>query len=392
MTLRLLLAGGGHAHVGVLDALARAPLVDAQGNPVEVTLVSPFERQVYSGMLPGWVAGHYMLEQCVIPLRPLAQRAGAGYVQAHVARLDLANRIAYTEAAQPIPFDLISIDTGPVLDADAIAGAREHGIALRPIEGFIAVWQRLHAQYAADTLQGGEISTLTLVGGGAGGAELALACGWRARTARLALRVQLVAGRAGLVPTLPPAVGRRLARWLTEHGVRLIQDDAAQIGRSAVLLAQGGELASDATLLATGAAAAQWPRDAGLAVDGRGFIGVNPFLQSLSHPFVFAAGDCASMIDHPRPKSGVYAVRAGPPLTENLRRAAAGRPLKSWIPQRRALYLLSTGGRHAIANWGDWTFEGDWVWRWKDRIDRGFIARYAPERPALASVDYRIEP
>ncbi len=377
VTRRLLLAGGGHAHVAVLDALARTPLRDADGQAVEVTLVSPFERQVYSGMLPGWVAGHYMLEQCVIPLGPLARRAGAAFVQAHVARLDLDNRIAYTEAAQTLAFDFISIDTGPVLDLDLVAGTREHGIALRPIEGFIAVWQRLHAQVAVNTLQGGEPTTLTVIGGGAGGVELALAFAWRARQAHIPLRVQLVSGTSGLLPTLPGGVARSAARWLPRHGVRLIEDDAVEIGRSTVLLADGGELNSDATVVAIGAAAAEWPRAAGLAVDGRGFIGINPFLQSLSHPFVFAAGDCASMIDHPRPKSGVYAVRAGPPLTENLRRAVAGRALRRYIPQRRALYLLSTGARHAIANWGNITFEGDWVWRWKDRIDRRFVARYA---------------
>lgn len=368
MTRRLLLAGGGHAHLGVLDALAREPVPG-----LEVTLVSPFARQIYSGMLPGWIAGHYDLDACCVPLAPLAQRAGARFEIAHIARLDLAARIAYTEAAQAIPFDLLSIDTGPVTNLQAIEGLAEHAIALRPIESLIAQWQRQLAAFE----EAKEPHTLTIIGGGAGGVELALAFAYRAETAPLPLRVQVVAGKAGIVPTLPSSAAGRLARALHARNVRLIADDAVEIGRHTVLLADGGELTSDITIVATGATASDWPIAAGLACDEHGFIAVNDRLQSTSHPFVFAAGDCATMLAHPRPKSGVYAVRAGAPLARNLRRAAAGRRLTRYKPQTRALYLLSTGGRHAVGNWGPVCVAGAWVWRWKDRIDRRFIARFA---------------
>ncbi len=365
---RLLLAGGGHAHLGVLKALAEHPV-----DGLEVVLVSPFPRQVYSGMLPGWIAGHYEIDACVVPLEPLAQRAGAVFVQAHVARLDLAAKTAYTEAAQAIPFDLVSIDTGPTVDQHSIEGLAEHAIPLRPIESVIGQWQRqlAHLAEAQDT------NTLTVIGGGAGGVELALAFAWRAESQRLPLRVQLVAGKPGLVPTLPPTAARRLERILHARNVRVLLDDAVEIGRHTVLLADGGELTSDFTLVATGAVASEWPAAAGLTTDDRGFIAVNEHLQSTSHPFVFAAGDCATMIGQPRPKSGVYAVRAGPPLARNLRRAALGRRLVRYVPQRRALYLMSAGGRFAVGSWGTACFEGAWVWRWKDRIDRRFIERFA---------------
>jgi selenide,water dikinase len=352
----------------VLTALGRKPVAG-----LETVLVSPFPRQVYSGMLPGWIAGHYELDACVVPLEPLAQRAGASFVQAHVARVDLDARLAYTEAAQAIPFDLLSIDTGPVADMQSIEGLADHAVALRPIESLIGQWQRqlAHLAEAQDT------NTLTVIGGGAGGVELALAFAYRATSQRLPLRVQLVAGKPGLVPTLPASAAQRLERILHVRNVRLLLDDAVEIGRHTVLLADGGELTSDFTLVATGAIAPEWPAAAGLATDARGFIAVNAYLQSTSHPFVFAAGDCATMIGEPRPKSGVYAVRAGPPLAHNLRRAAEGMPLAAYVPQRRALYLLSTGERYAIGNWGPLCFEGAWVWRWKDRIDRRFIARFA---------------
>lgn len=364
---RLLLAGGGHAHLGVLEALAREPVADT-----EITLVSPFPRQVYSGMLPGWIAGHYRLDECVIALAPLAARAGVAFRLAHVARLDLDARVAYTEAAEPIPFDLLSIDTGPVSDRAAIAGLADHAIPLRPIESLIGQWERLLA-HLADTH---EPSTLSVIGGGAGGLELALAFAFRAQ-AGLQLRVQLVAGRAGLVPGFPEAARARLLRLVHAQGVRLIVDDAVEITRHTILLADGGELTTQATIAAIGAAAAEWPRASGLATDAAGFIATNEYLQSTSHAFVFAAGDCATMVEHPRPKSGVFAVRAGPPLARNLRRALAEQRLRAYLPQRRALYLMSAGGRYAVASWGALCAEGGWAWRWKDSIDRRFIARFA---------------
>jgi selenide,water dikinase len=357
----------------VLESFARKPVAD-----VDITLVSPFPRQVYSGMLPGWIAGHYELDQCVVRIATLAARAGVRVHLAHVARLDLATRTAYTEAAEPIAFDLLSIDTGPVIDTAAIAGLAEHAIALRPIESLIGQWQRLLA-HLADT---NEPNTLTIIGGGAGGVELALAFVFRAQSG-LPLRVQLVAGHAGILPSFAPSVRERLTRQLQLRGVRLISDDAVEITRHTVLLADGGELTTQATIAAIGAAAAQWPRASGLATDEAGFIAVNDRLQSTSHPFVFAAGDCATMLEHPRPKSGVYAVRAGPPLAHNLQRTLKGRSPDPYVPQRRALYLLSAGDRYAVASWGDWSVEGSWVWKWKDQIDRRFMARFADRIPAM---------
>ena len=373
---RLLLAGGGHAHVGVLQALAAQPLHDT-----EVTLITPAARQIYSGMLPGWIAGHYALEQCVIPLAPAAARAGVRLLLGHVTGLDLAARQARVLPADgnpgitALPFDLLSIDTGPVTDASPIAGAAEAAVPLRPLERFVARWPDLQRQLTARP-PGHDAATLSVIGGGAGGVELALAAAWRAQSEGVSLCVQLVTGRSGVLPTASAGTRGRLRAALAARGVAVIDDEATAVAPGLVRLAGGGARPSDATLLVTGAAAAAWPRASGLAVDERGFIAINEQLRSVSHPAVFAAGDCASMQAHPRPRSGVYAVRAGPVLADNLRRALAGQPLRVYVPQRRALYLLATGPRHAVASWGPLTLAGDWVWRWKDRIDRRFIARH----------------
>jgi selenide,water dikinase len=149
------------------------------------------------------------------------------------------------------------------------------------------------------------------------------------------------------------------------------------VGDRGIALDNGERIAADRVIWVTGPAPVAWLQQSGLATDAAGFVLVNDRLQSISHPEVFAAGDVATMVDHPRPKSGVYAVRQGPPLTGNLRRALLGMPLHSFRPQRRALQLITTGERHAIAAWGELALAGAWVWRWKDWIDRRFVARYA---------------
>lgn len=366
MAQRLVLIGADHAHMHVLQALARAPLPGTA-----VTLVTPLERQIYCGMLPGWLNGHYAIEQCARTLAPLARRAGVELRRAQVVGLDLARGLAFTDAGYSLDFDLLSIDAEPAMDRGAIAGAAEHALALQPLESFVGAWEQLRERLARSR---GPV-TLTVVGGGAGGIEVALAIAASSPSWQPRLRIQLVAGTAGVVPLLPPGARDRVLRALAGAAIRVIEDSAVEIGARTVLLAAGGELTTDGALLTTGATAAAWPGAAGLAVDRRGFIAVDPTLRSTSHRFVFAAGDCATMIEHPRPKSATYAARAGPPLARNLRRCVQRAPLSSYVPPARALNFLAVGQRRAIGIWGGFSFEGAWAWRWKDRIDRRFIGR-----------------
>jgi NADH dehydrogenase FAD-containing subunit len=217
---------------------------------------------------------------------------------------------------------------------------------------------------------------VAVVGGGAGGFELALALAWRLQRLGTGSRVSLVAGAAGPLSTFVPAVRRYATAALKRARVTVLPFACVEIGSSFVRLDNGARLACDVPLLAIGTQAPPWLAGSGLALDDRGFVATGPTLQSASHPEVFAAGDVATRTDAPHPKSGVHAVRAGPPLALNLRRAVGGGALEPHMPQRRTLYLLATGGRHAIASWGNLAAAGGWVWHWKDRIDRGFVQRY----------------
>jgi pyridine nucleotide-disulfide oxidoreductase family protein len=359
---RLLLLGAGHAHVHVLKTLGAQPLVNT-----DVTLVTPYPRQVYSGMLPGWIAGHYQINDCVIPIEPLAKHAGVSLRVTAANAIDVLRNVATCANGEEIAFDAVSIDIGPLANLAMIPGAREHAIALRPIEVFIETMTQLKARIAESKNK----TRITFVGAGAGGIEVALALQHRFGE-RVAITLISAAN------TLPGSVGPKLTRILQARGVTLLAGvSASHVSAHGVHLAGGEVVEADAIIAATGAAAAQWPQQSALACGQAGFIIVNAFLQSVSHPQVFGAGDCVTMENIVRPKSGVYAVRAGPPLAENLRRYLASEALQSYTPQARSLYLISTGNKHAIGSWGNFTWSGDWVWRWKDRIDRGFMAKYS---------------
>jgi pyridine nucleotide-disulfide oxidoreductase family protein len=369
---RLLLLGGGHAHVQVLADLA------AQGLPGwEVLLVTPHARQIYSGMLPGWIAGHYPLEACAIALDRLAARARVGFLQAAGIGLDLAGQQLLCSDGQRLPYDLISIDTGPMPALAGLPGSAEHALPIRPIEAFVAAWpawlERLRqaAGSAAAPLR------LLVLGAGAAGLEVAFAIRHRARVEGWAgLQISLVDPAEQPLRDAPPRARRRATELLAERGIEWRgRHRATQVTPGQLHLAQGEPLAFDLALLVTGAAAPDWPGRSGLATDAAGFIRVDAALRSVSHPQVFAAGDVAALAEA-RPKSGVYAVRAGPVLARHLRAACTGQPVGRWQPQRHALYLISTGERHALACWGRWAVDGAWVWRWKDHIDRRFMRRF----------------
>ena len=362
---RLLLIGAGHVHTAVLRHFAATEHPDA-----DIVLVDPSDRMIYTGMLPGWIAGHYALPDITVPLEPLARAASAQLVQRRIVGLDLERRRAVTAYGETIDFDIVSIATGAALGYDAIVGSRDFALPSRPLPNFLEGWQRIvrHALTSEAPLR------LTVIGAGAAGVETALAMQYRLQAARDDVHVQLVTGDGPILPGYGSIARRMLRSALLHTGVRLIEGTVQQLEPEAAVLEGGVALPTTAALLFTGAAAEQWPGEAGLATDQQGFIEVNRYWQSTSHRFVFAAGDIAVRADTPRAKSGVYAMRAAPVLAANLLAAVAGQALTAHRPPRRALYLVSTGARHAVASWGPFALEGEWVWRWKDRIDRGYMA------------------
>ena len=363
---RLVLAGAGHAHLHVLRTLAKAPWPG-----VEVLLISPHPRQIYSGMVPGWIAGHYRIEQCAAPIRPLAAAAGVRIVQDAVCRMDADQRCVLLPDGRVVEFDLLSLDTGAGLALDTGLASHSGLLPVRPLETFVArLGEALHVLLR-------EAGTrVAVVGGGAAGVELALAVAYRLRveTGAATSRVLLATGRR-LLHGHASGVVERARKALAQQGVELVEE-RVRAGLSGLETITGKPLPADWIIAATGVRPPGWLAGSGLALAPDGFIAVGQGQQSISHPNVFAAGDVASRIDAPHAKSGVHAVRAGPVLSRNLQRTLAGHAPLPYQPQRRSLYLLATGPRQAIVSWGGFSASGRFAWHWKDWIDRRFMKRY----------------
>ncbi|MFP8779023.1 FAD-dependent oxidoreductase [Hydrogenophaga sp. RWCD_12] len=378
---KLLLLGAGHAHVHVLSRLALNRPAD-----LDVTVLTPYPYQTYSGMTPGFVAGRYSEQDCQIPLEPLIKAAGAKWIRARCTGIDAAeHRVRLSPAAQSrsqdeilppdLPYQFLSIDTGAVIDRQRLEaempGAAAHALIVRPIEVFAALWPKVLEQAEERPL------SVAVIGAGAGGLELLFAAEQRLRSTGLpGACFTLITGGGEPAANYPTGLQARVLRRLKRLNITVLRDTCIGMDRGVVRLGSGSELACDVPILAIGTHAPAWLQGSGLALSDSGHVQVNEFQQSTSHPEVFAAGDVASRIDHPHPRSGVYAVRAGPPLAENLLAANSGQPLKPHHPPKNTLNLLSCGAGHAIASWGPMHAEGGWAWRWKDRIDRAFMTKY----------------
>jgi selenide,water dikinase len=387
----LVLIGGGHTHVSVLRRFGMRPLPG-----VRLTLITRDVHTPYSGMLPGLVSGHYEFDDVHIDLGPLSRFAEARLFHQAVTGLDLERQQVLCEGRPPVPYDLLSLNIGSTPSFGGVPGAAEVVVPVKPISRFVPRWERIRDRVAASEAP----IRIGVVGAGAGGVELTLAAEYALRRACReagkpdgAVELHLFGANRTILPTHNRGMRRRLERALRERGVRLhLGQSVSAVAERQLTLTDGATVEIDEVLWVTQAGAASWLAESGLDVDGEGFVRVDDTLQSCSHPGVFAAGDMAAVVNHPREKAGVFAVRQGPPLAGNLRRALLGRRLRPFRPQKRFLTLVSTGDRHAVGSRGWWSFEGASVWRWKDWIDRRFMSLYAELPPMSGETPPVLEP
>lgn len=339
---RILLVGAGHAHLAVLRSLRKEPLAGAR-----FALVAPHPKQMYSGMLPGVIAGHYRRQEAEINVARLAEAAYAEFIPGEVAKLDPAHKVARLEEGTELEYDLVSINVGALVER-SIPGA-QFALPVKPHAAFF------------DKLASARLNRVAIAGGGVTGAEIAMALRYRGAA------VTVYSEAAKLWPP-------RLEPVLRRAGVDLRPGmPVDEIQRGPVVISGTTTQEFDLVLLATAAAPQPWLRATGLPCDERGFLAIDDMLRSLGHPEVFAAGDCATLRSTQVPRSGVYALRQGETLAASLRAVAAGRPPQVFRPQPHALMLLSCGRRYALGQRGTWSAEGRWVWWWKSYLDRRWI-------------------
>ncbi|KPQ19366.1 FAD-dependent oxidoreductase [Halomonas sp. HL-93] len=372
--IQLLLIGAGHAHAFVLEAFARHP--DAR---VAITVVSDSPMAAYSGSVPAWLAGECSLRDTQIDVAALCQRAGARFVSSPVVAIDSKTRHVSLANGETLHFDVASLNVGSTLALPTLHGDHlPHLLAMRPLSSLHHRWQALRNDIERLPQVGHQ--RVVSVGGGAAGCETLLSVLAQVRHQRPDIHWSGHVLSAS--QTLLPDAGR-LPRWLTRRalaraGIQLhLQQRGASLVEGGVATTQGGFIAADIVLWATGAVGHDWLSNTQLPLDAQGFIRVEKTLEVAGQPGIFAAGDCAAC-DPPLPNAGVYAVRMGPHLADNLRRACHGESLTDWQPPARVLALIGTGDGRAIASRGALGVSGRWVWEWKKRIDARFLARFNP--------------
>ena len=382
----LVFVGGGHSHVVVLRMFAMKPEPG-----VRITVICTDIDTPYSGMLPGYISGHYSFDDVHIDLGKLCAFARARFFHDAVVGIDRERKLVLCRDRPPVPYDVLSINIGSTPQVQRVEGAAALSVPVKPIARFNQRWLALLEQVRQWSVQRAPM-TVAVVGGGAGGVELLLSMQYRLRKELKALgrnpeslRFVLFTSSATVLPTHNAGVQQRFARVLRERGVTVHTGaEVVKVSRGCLHTRDGRTWDADETLWVTQAGGPAWLQGTGLVLNASGFVRVNAQLQTLNDPDIFAAGDIADFTDRPLEKAGVFAVRMGKPLTENLRRRLRGEPLKTYHPQRSWLSLISTGDRYAVASRGTLGLAGAWVWRWKDHIDRTFMRRFT-ELPPMVS-------
>eukprot|EP01047_Picozoa_sp_COSAG01_P053514 COSAG01_NODE_5745_length_4062_cov_1.625284_2_plen_473_part_00 len=388
---RVVLVGGGHAHVQVIKALN----THARPADMEVVLIDPQCEASYSGMVPGCVSGLYTEDETKIKLQPLADWAGLTFINHSVEDIDLGRRTLFLPGGHTVGFDVVSIDIGSTTRGfEDVPGAKKYTVPTRPISALNMRIGAAAKQLLAAQDPGSEKTvSVAVVGGGAAGIELAfgMKARWKSLLAdaahAMAVQVTLLNRGDRILAGESDMCRRALEHELTAHGILVRHKcSVAEVCASSVRLSSGEEIASDCVIWATGASChplASKLQSRGLAADQHGWLQVGPNLQSLSCPAVFAAGDCSTIVslngNPPPPKAGVYAVRSGPILIHNLVNYVQGKALVNYAPQADFLRLLMCGDGTALGFRFGIAFSGQWVWKLKDHIDVMFMNLFKEE-------------
>lgn len=365
----LVFVGGGHTHALVLRKWGMNPVPG-----VRVTLINPGATAPYSGMLPGHLAGHYAREDLDIDLVRLARFANVRLLVDRAVAIDPAAKLVRLASGRAVAYDIMSLDVGITSEMPKLPGFSDHGIAAKPLGRFADLW----AQVCGEE---GPIK-IAVIGGGVAGCEVAMAAVHRMRTLGREASVSVI-DRGEVLSRVVPSARAKLLAGLHDHGVTLVEGaNVARVTTEAVELEDGRCVASDLTIGTAGATPQAWVAESGLPCRD-GFLEVDENLRSPADPSIYGAGDCVHLVHDPRPKAGVYAVRAAPILTHNIRADLLGQRAKPFHPQKDFLKLVSLGGKVAVAEKSGISLAGAPLWTLKNRIDQAFMDkfRHLPDMP-----------
>ncbi|MEO6401457.1 MAG: FAD-dependent oxidoreductase, partial [Vicinamibacteria bacterium] len=342
---------------------------------VALTCVSDSGMAAYSGMLSGVLVGDYPAKAMEIDLHSLCARVGATLLVGDVSAVQLQDRRLLLADGRSVDFEFLSIGVGSVPRTDGVLmDPSACVVAVKPMQTFLA---RLGDACVSRKPADGPLRVV-IVGGGAAGVEVALCLPAFVETvvgSPSSFRGILV-GSTTILHDSSKGLARRGREALDRAGIRHLVGRVVAVEDRVVRLDNGSEVDADIVVWVTGASPPPLLRAVDLPKDPEGFLLTTDALCSTGSPGVFAVGDAGAIDGHPIAKAGVYAVRQGPVLLENLRRSLAGLPLKPFEPQSSFLKLLNTGDGKAMGEWRGLSFKGAWCHWLKDAIDRRFVARY----------------
>ena len=357
----LLLIGGGHAHVTALRWLKQNPQ-----SHLTITLLTPDSRSVYSGMVPGFVAGHFAREEVEIDLAGLCRDTGTVLVEEAASHLDVDSQFVTTGSGRQIPYDLASIDVG-IVSQPPTASNYPDSIAVKPMAGFLDHWEAISGATGA--------KDIAIIGAGLGGVELALSVqhALKSTSGAQAKTVSLIERNKTILPHAASSLRQHLRKRLVQAGISILESAEPASWQDNVLhLTDSHSIKADHVFWVAGAAPYDWLSSSELQAE-EAFPLVHASLQSVSHPNVFIAGDTARFEDKHISRAGVYAVRQGPILMRNLAARAKGDPLETYSPQKDYMKLVSLGSKDAVAEkWGV-TLSLPGLWTLKRKIDQAFV-------------------
>eukprot|EP01041_Mallomonas_annulata_P010067 gene10067-20981_t len=388
----VILIGGGHAHVHTLKMFGMNPIPG-----VRLTLVSRDIYTPYSGMLPGFIAGHYTWEECHLDLIKICSFANARFVHAEANGIDIQHRlIQCNDNRPPFAYDILSLDIG-IVPKHLPQGStlnHENIIPVKPIDQFSYKWNILKKRILSNLDRNKNHNIrIAIIGGGAGGVELCFSIHEALTKHLLAhniditrIKIIIINRNNVLLPSHNKGIQKLVKDLINKKDIELhlevevigveSRNETNPDAYNKLLLSNGMKIDFDEAFLCTQACPQSWLADTSLQLTEEGFISVESTLESVNSPGVFACGDVCHMAEHPRPKAGVFAVRAGPILTENIRRKLFGEPLHNWTPQDQFLGIIGTGEGSAIASKGPMALHGSYIWKLKQHIDRQWMAGY----------------
>ncbi len=363
---RLVLVGGGHSHLAVLKRIEEFTALG-----VEITLITPGSYHYYSGMGPGMLSGQYQPEDCRVDLKALAKANSINYVEDKFIRVDAKNHTILLKGGDKVDYDIASFNTGSRVPSEAIPGAKEKAIKVKPIERLLEVKEAFIAH------EGEEPFCVLVVGGGPAGVEIAGNLDALAKKVKKEIAITILEGGNDILAKMPRRAVKIARASLCVRGIKIETNfRISAVYDNVIRSIDGSDKVFDAAILATGIVPHDLFGKSGMTTGGDGGMVVNYSLQSVDDPDIFGGGDCISLEHHPLPRVGVYAVRQGPVLADNLKAYIQGKKLRIFHPQRLYLLIINLGDETGLLVWGNTVLHGGWAVRLKNYLDTSFMKRF----------------